>query len=222
MKVSFSTRPGFTLIELLVIIAIFAVLAAVLFPVFHRPRGCEIGRGCKSNLKQVVTALQMYAFDYNERFPPHAFTAGTQSHTLPSLLHPYIKNRTTWQCSNSQERKKLDSDYDGSPADTSVSFGYNWSALSPGGKGITLQRVAKPEATVSFAESSSYRATPSSRVPALGGTPPSYRHSGCANVAYVDGHVKSLGRQALETAPLEEDGTPLGSGIDAFEYWNLR
>src|SRR6266498_3504443 len=60
---------GFTLIELLVVIAIIAILAAILFPVFARARESARRAACLSNLKQLGTAFQMYAQDYDETFP---------------------------------------------------------------------------------------------------------------------------------------------------------
>lgn len=59
-------KSGFTLIELLVVIAIIAILAAILFPVFARAREAARGASCKSNLKQIATAMMMYTQDYDE------------------------------------------------------------------------------------------------------------------------------------------------------------
>src|SRR5712691_3467653 len=58
-------RGGFTLVELLVVIAIIALLAAVLFPVFAQAR--EKGRQtyCLSNLRQMGTAMMLYAEDHD-------------------------------------------------------------------------------------------------------------------------------------------------------------
>lgn len=60
---------GFTLIELLVAIAVIAILAAILFPVFARARGKALETGCLSNLKQVNTAMQLYRTDFDGRMP---------------------------------------------------------------------------------------------------------------------------------------------------------
>src|SRR5881296_1738464 len=60
---------GFTLIELLVVIAIIAILAAILFPVFAQAREKARQTACLSNEKQMGTAVQMYAQDYDEGLP---------------------------------------------------------------------------------------------------------------------------------------------------------
>ena len=62
-------RRGFTLIELLVVIAIIAILAAILFPVFAQAREKARATQCLSNLKQLATAVQMYAQDNGEKLP---------------------------------------------------------------------------------------------------------------------------------------------------------
>jgi prepilin-type N-terminal cleavage/methylation domain-containing protein/prepilin-type processing-associated H-X9-DG protein len=56
-------REAFTLIELLVVVAILAILAALLFPVFAQVR--ERGRAtvCASNMHQIGIAFQLYATD---------------------------------------------------------------------------------------------------------------------------------------------------------------
>src|SRR5437763_4284850 len=59
-------RAGFTLIELLVVIAILAILAAMLFPVFAKAREAARATQCRSNLRQIGTALAMYREDYDE------------------------------------------------------------------------------------------------------------------------------------------------------------
>jgi prepilin-type N-terminal cleavage/methylation domain-containing protein len=61
---------GFTLVELLVVIGIIAVLIGILLPVLGKAR--EAGRDtvCKSNQRQLVISMTMYADDYKGQYPP--------------------------------------------------------------------------------------------------------------------------------------------------------
>lgn len=60
---------GFTLIELLIVVAIIALLAAILFPVFGRARENARRASCQNNLKQIGIGLLQYAQDYDETLP---------------------------------------------------------------------------------------------------------------------------------------------------------
>lgn len=60
---------GFTLIELMIVIAIIAILAAILVPNFIRARAQGQVTACKSNMKNIATALEMYSTDNGGRYP---------------------------------------------------------------------------------------------------------------------------------------------------------
>ena len=67
---------GFTLVELLVVLAIIAVLAALLYPVFAQARMKAQQTQCLSNQFQLGLAMQMYVQDYDDRlFPCVRWTA---------------------------------------------------------------------------------------------------------------------------------------------------
>jgi len=85
-----SNKKAFTLIELLVVIAIIAILAAILFPVFAKVREKARQTACVSNLKQIGTAMLMYATDYDE-FMPAPFVYANYN-ILPSGLYSYQLN----------------------------------------------------------------------------------------------------------------------------------
>ena len=91
MNIKNKARNGFTLIELLIAIAIVAVIAAILFPVFGAVR--ERGRRtvCQSNLKQIAIAMQQYVQDNGGMYPP-----------LPSdwgyAPYSYLKNTAAFRC----------------------------------------------------------------------------------------------------------------------------
>ncbi len=69
MKIERRNRKGFTLIELMIVIAIIAILAAILVPNFMKARAQGQVTSCKSNVKNIGTACEMYSTDNNGRYP---------------------------------------------------------------------------------------------------------------------------------------------------------
>jgi type II secretion system protein G len=62
-------RRGFTLLELLIVIAIIAILAAILVPNMLHARAQAQTASCEGNMKQIATALEMYATDHSGQYP---------------------------------------------------------------------------------------------------------------------------------------------------------
>src|SRR5688500_17611825 len=102
-------RRGFTLIEILVVIAIIAILAAILFPVFARAREAARRSACLSNLKQVTLGLLMYAQDWDEVMAYHyvpdagsdGFVSPYAASANPCWINgtmPYVKNVGVFHC----------------------------------------------------------------------------------------------------------------------------
>lgn len=81
-------RRAFTLIELMVVIAIIAILAAILFPVFSRAKEKALQTQCLSNLKQIGTAFTLYLSDYDDRMPDRR----DLKNSLPGGYRPW----TSW------------------------------------------------------------------------------------------------------------------------------
>jgi prepilin-type N-terminal cleavage/methylation domain-containing protein/prepilin-type processing-associated H-X9-DG protein len=94
-----SRRGAFTLIEILVVIAIIALLAAILFPVFSRVRENARRASCQSNLKQLGLAVLQYAQDYDEHYVPPLITfSGICNANAFELLNPYTKSQQILVC----------------------------------------------------------------------------------------------------------------------------
>lgn len=69
MSFKLSHERGFTLIELLVVVAIVAILAGILMPVFARAKAASHSANCMSNLKQLGIAVKAYCNDHQDRMP---------------------------------------------------------------------------------------------------------------------------------------------------------
>jgi len=77
---------GFTLIEMLVVIAIIALLASILVPAVNRAlSGAKQVKGL-SNLRQIGIAIQSFAIDFDDRFPP----AVSKTTNYAIFLSPYL------------------------------------------------------------------------------------------------------------------------------------
>ena len=67
-------KRGFTLIELLIVIAIIAILAAILFPVFQQAKEAAKRTSCLSNMRQLGLATELYVQDFDYHYPQSKMT----------------------------------------------------------------------------------------------------------------------------------------------------
>ena len=103
-------KSGFTLVELLVVVGIIAVLAGLILPAVHRARHRARITQCKSNLRQLGTALQQYTIDWRGSFP-HEDDGVPANSCWYYLIDPYLggPNSSTDKlkiCPIEDERKK--------------------------------------------------------------------------------------------------------------------
>jgi prepilin-type N-terminal cleavage/methylation domain-containing protein/prepilin-type processing-associated H-X9-DG protein len=119
------SQGGFTLIERLVVIAIIAILAAILFPVFSQAREKARQASCMSNVRQIGVAALQYAQDYDEQL------VGTELGEEPEyfwgeMLEPYTKNRAILQCPSSAEKFQVSPPEPGFPQGIGCEWSYHY------------------------------------------------------------------------------------------------
>jgi len=103
-------KRGFTLIELLVVIAIIAILASMLLPALSKARGRAKTAKCMSNLKQIGSAIDLYAAD-NKDFMPKPYVSwygnarsGMWNSSNPlNSLSPYVSRDVCKFCPSAKE-----------------------------------------------------------------------------------------------------------------------
>ncbi|MBC7330119.1 prepilin-type N-terminal cleavage/methylation domain-containing protein [bacterium] len=206
-----SKKRGFTLIELLVVIAIIAILAAILFPVFSRAREMARKSQCMSNMRNLATAALMYAQDWDEHFfltadaycgSPTPGCWAVQYLYRHAGIYPYIKNEAIMICPSK-----------GQPPLELQDWSYGWNkCLGPDfwfPHGVSLASIAQPSKVLMFGECHVVWHPISQRNGCCWGgqTLPeepdhqrhlvAFRHNDTANIAFVDGHVKSFKREQV-------------------------
>lgn len=189
---------GFTLIELLVVIAIIAILAAILFPVFARAREAARTTQCVSNLRNIGTAMAMYAQDYDEiHCPPRRGNISADPingvMTWDRLIQPYMKNLQIFSCPSDAYSPVVNTT--AGPIKRSYTMpsylGWEWGA----GRffDVSLATIQYPAQTVALVDRDNCNNGGWEHCSVGDGTNDvSYRHNSRANFLYSDGHVKSL------------------------------
>lgn len=136
-------RRAFTLIELLVVVAIVAILASVLFPVFVQAKARGKQAVSLAHAGQVGKAAILYLGDNDDRYFPLQYT-GPTGQTQPDnfgffrwpwLLHSYAKSFDVFMDPADWERPDFRDPADpnfGYAFGLSPSFGYHARLYSPG------------------------------------------------------------------------------------------
>jgi prepilin-type N-terminal cleavage/methylation domain-containing protein/prepilin-type processing-associated H-X9-DG protein len=86
-----SAKAGFTVTELLVAIAVFSLLAALLFPAVQQAREASRRTQCVSNLRQIGIAIGAYESAYS------VLPSGASPQSLHVSLLPYTEQRALYE-----------------------------------------------------------------------------------------------------------------------------
>ncbi len=227
MKTQRRDKRGFTLIELLVVIAIIAILAALLLPALSRAKVAAKNAACKSNLRQLGFALNMYADDY-EVYPYGAdFSRGSLWYNELSRYFAHVG-----QVNDCPGYKGASGAFFSAGVFfyAGGSYGYNGfgtrsksyiyytttDMLGIGGDKpvnptsfippVAQSQVRVPSEMIAIGDSmvTAFHSVPGIFLTLLdGGHVAPERHNGGANVAFCDGHVENMQNSKL-VEPTEE------------------
>ena len=211
-----NVTKAFTLIDLLVVIAIIAILAAILFPVFARARENARRSSCQSNLKQIGLGLMQYVQDYDGTFPfqldhnANDFGETTQinsNETWINKVQPYTRSFQVFTCPSATPVTSSNAPTANSSASYFVSGVVCWSTPSGGSpppvEPVHIAKLIKPSEIIwahEFEGSSKLALVRPNRYVG-GGTTMFYRnwlgsttynslHFEGGNLLFADGHVK--------------------------------
>ncbi len=91
------SKRAFTLIELLVVISIIALLVGILLPALGAARRSALEAVCKSNSRQVLTAIAMHSNDHEDDLPivvSYDVELGTAQSVVSDPI-PYLQDKLT-------------------------------------------------------------------------------------------------------------------------------
>jgi prepilin-type processing-associated H-X9-DG protein/prepilin-type N-terminal cleavage/methylation domain-containing protein len=194
----------FSLIELLVVIAIIGVLASLLLPALGKARKTSQQAVCKSQFKQIGSAVLMYADD-NDQYMPTASAPQLNLNTFigfKALLGPdYLKNSGTGNEGGSAPFLCPSSELETGVANQEAGMAYNRMfgdlRFYEEGKSDAntakhapkqIGEIADPVNTGVAADSTDEAATYDNLLPSEDGV--GDRHKNGINLLWADGHVQ--------------------------------
>jgi len=212
---------GFSLIEILAVIAIVALLLGILLPVLSHAADSGRSAACKSNLRQLTLAAQLYAQTYNV-YPPAVRYENTDG-VFRTVAWDYehagsdIKPGALWQFLSTDGGvvHQCPSFHGDSTFSSDPHTGYNYNTSYIGAEatfpntgwdtirwGIPVALHRNMTTTVVFGEggwksgANKFMRAPSNKVErnlwTIYGGGQAFRHRNATNVSFLDGHVASV------------------------------
>lgn len=204
---------GFTLIELLIVIAIIAILAAILFPVFARARENARRSSCQSNLKQIGLGMMQYIQDADGAYAPTSYCCsggyeqtdssmpgykylsdtdtllgGDHRKTWMDFIYPYVKSTQLFDCPSVSDRTHASYGYNTAFGNRGNDAAYFGATAYRNDRPIQMSRVNRPSEVIMVFDFNSN---------SLGfAAIPSYI-ARCVNQAYA-GYIPSMAAPHLE------------------------
>ena len=219
-------RNGFTLWEIIGGVVSLLMIAAIVWPMFARPREIVCGTSCQGNLKQVALGFKQYINDFDERFPPVAVTHDVKPENFSAkpktwtpygwadALQPYLRNTHAYSCPAEKDEGQafIPSNKPLNPAKSGYTdYWYNRRLA-----GISESKLLSSAQTVISGDGNDGTEVTNARY-SLNSLPlqwitskgsPALRHpeknpSG-ANYAFADGHVKWFKPEQISNAPVSQ------------------
>lgn len=175
----------FTLIELLVVIAIIAILAAMLLPALSQARERGKATKCIGNLKQLGTAMSMYADDWNGFLPMCYDGSSSLELDWQHMMRRYVNDQKWWIAAVSVF-------YCPSASVMGLDYGMNWNINCYNvRKDTKLDRIINPNSVLLLSDSHT-NATMVRESDQSYTQQPNPAHSSAANILFCDLHVGKL------------------------------